>query len=69
MVPKQIVDIVDVANSVDNLSRMYKRQLELDTLSTVPKSMMSTPLPTQMFSNIDMDGVLVCGKQGTGAER
>ena len=36
MVPKQIVGIVDLANSVDNLSRMYKRQLELDTLSTEP---------------------------------
>ena len=49
---------------------MYKRQLEPDTLSTEPKPkpMMSTPPPTQMFSNIDMKSVLVCGKQDTGAE-
>ena len=24
--------------------------------------------PTQMFSNIDIEGILVCGKQDTGAE-
>ena len=24
--------------------------------------------PTQMFSNIEIDGVIVCGKQDTGAE-
>ena len=27
-----------------------------------------TSTSTQMFSNIDMDGILVCGKQYTGAE-
>ena len=64
--PKQVVDIVDLANSVDNLSRSYRKQLELDTLSAEPP--MSTPPPTQMFSNIEMDGVLVCGKQDTGAK-
>ena len=31
-IPKQVLDIVDMANSVDNLSHCYKRQLELDTL-------------------------------------
>ena len=60
-VPKQVLDLVDVANSVDDLSHYYKRQLELDTLTT----MMS---PTQVFSNIKINGVLVCGKQDTGAE-
>ena len=59
-VPKQVLDLVDVANSVDDLSHYYKRQLELDTLT-----MMS---PTQVFSNIKINGVLVCGKQDTGAE-
>ena len=66
MVPKQVVDIVDMANSVDNLSKCYKRQLELDELSTSEsKPVMS---PTQIFSNIEIDGILVCGKQDTGAE-
>ena len=32
-VPKEVLDLVDVANSVDNLSHYYKRQLELDTLT------------------------------------
>ena len=31
-IPKQVLDIVDMTNSVDNLSHCYKRQLELDTL-------------------------------------
>ena len=30
-IPKQVLDIVNMANSVDNLSHCYKRQLELDT--------------------------------------
>ena len=33
-VPKQVLHLVDVTNSVDNLSYYYKRQLELDTLIT-----------------------------------
>ena len=60
MVPKQVVDIVDLATSVDNLSRSYRRQLELDTLSTKPRPMITTPLPTQMFSYIEMDEHCVC---------
>ena len=48
-VPKQVLDLVDVVNSVNNLSNYYKRQLELDTLTT----MMS---PTQVFSNIKING-------------
>ena len=60
-VPKQVFDIVDVANSVDNLSHNYKRQLELNTL------MMSQSI-TQSFSNIQINGVTVKGKQDTGAE-
>ena len=59
-VPKQVLDIVDMANSVDNLSHCYKRQLELNTLT-----MMS---PTQSFSNIQINGIPIKGKQDTGAE-
>ena len=32
-VPKQVLDIIDIANSIDNLSHCYKRQLELNTLT------------------------------------
>ena len=66
MVPKQMVDIVDMANSVDNLSKCYKRQLQLDTLTTSESKPVTSP--TQIFSNIEIDGVLICGKQDTGAE-
>ena len=65
-VPKQVVDIVDLANYVDNVSRSYRRQLELDTLST--EQLTSTPQITKMFSNIEMDGVLLCGKHDIGAK-
>ena len=59
-VPKQVLDVVDMANSVDNLSQCYRRQLELDTLIMTP--------PIQVFSNVKIDGVPVRGKQDTGAE-
>ena len=59
-IPKQVLDIVDMENSVDNLSHCYKRQLELDTLTTTS--------PTQVFSNIQINGIPVKGKQDTGAE-
>ena len=49
-----------MANSVDNLSHCYKRQLELNTLT-----MMS---PTQSFSSIQINGIPIKGKQDTGAE-
>ena len=58
-VPKQILDIVDMANSVDNLSHCYKRQLELNTLMTSQ---------TQSFSNIQINGIPIKGKQDTGVE-
>ena len=67
-VPKQVVDIVDIANSVDNISKSYRRQLELDTLGTSGKLKPTVTSPTQIFSNIEIDGVLVQGKQDTGAE-
>ena len=50
-VPKQVVDIVDMASSVDNLSKSYRRQLELDTLST--SELKPVTSPTQIFSNIE----------------
>ena len=56
-IPKQVLDVVDMAHLVDNLSHYYRRQLELDTLT-----MMS---PTQVFSNVKIDGAL---KQDTGTE-
>ena len=59
-VPKQVLDIVDMANSVDNLSHCYKRQLELNTLTMTS--------PTQSFSNIQINGIPIKGKQDTGAE-
>ena len=59
-VPKQVFDIVNMANSVDNLSHCYKRQLELDTLTMTSS--------TQFFSNIQINGIPVKGKQDTGAE-
>ena len=59
-IPKQVFDIVDVANSVDNLSHNYKRQLELNTLMSQSN--------TQSFSNIQINGITVKGKQDTGAE-
>ena len=34
MVPKQVVDIVDLANSAENLGKLYQHQLELDTIGT-----------------------------------
>ena len=62
-VPKQVLDIVDMANSFDNLSQCYKKQLQLNTLTT------SNPTSsTQIFSNIKVNGILVRGKQDTGAE-
>ena len=49
-----------MANSVDNLSHNYKRQLELNTLTSQAN--------TQSFSKIQINGVTVKGKQDTGAE-
>ena len=58
-VPKQVLDIVNMANSVDNLSHCYKRQLELNTLTTSQ---------TQSFSNIQINSIPIKGKQDTGVE-
>ena len=68
-VPKQVLDVVKLANSDMNSGKNLQHHLELDTLST---STCQTPVPvnspTQIFSNIEIDGVLICGKQDTGAE-
>ena len=58
-IPKQVLDIVDMANSVDNLNHCYKRQLELNTLTTSQ---------TQSFSNIHINDIPIKGKQDTGVE-
>ena len=61
MVPKQVLDV----NSGKNLCH----HLELDILSTsTHQTTVPVKPPTQIFSNIEMNGVLICGKQDTGAE-
>ena len=55
MVPKQVVDIIDMANSVNNISK----EVELDTLSTSELKPVMSLLPTQIFSIIEKDGVHV----------
>ena len=69
MVPKQVLDVVNLANSSINSGKNLQHHLELDTLST---STCQTTVPvkpsTQIFSNIEMNGVLIHGKQDTGAE-
>ena len=62
-IPKQVLDIVGMPNSVDNLSQCYKKQLQLNTLTTS-----NTTSSTQIFSNIKVNGILVRGKQDIGAE-
>ena len=42
--------------------------LELDTLSTSGCPTAAVAQPMQVFSNIDIDGVLIHGKQDTDAE-
>ena len=62
-IPKQAVDIVDLANSFDILSNMYRRQLELDAMTSV-----SEVISTSTYLNIQMNSIFVWGKQDTGAE-
>ena len=57
-IPKQIVDIVDLANFLDNLSKAYRKQLYLDMLDAELKPSIQSN-PTQMFSNIEIEGILV----------
>ena len=68
-VSKQVVDIVDVVNHSQSSGKNIRRSLELDTLSTTSKAISQTASqPTQIFSNIDVNGVIIRGKQDTGAE-
>ena len=77
-VPKQVVDIVDVINQNQSLGKNLRRSLELDTLSTTSwtaqvsecsaECKTDNTSATQIFSNIDMNGVIIRGKQDTGAE-
>ena len=65
MMPKQVVDVVDLANTGNKSIKTFRCHLELDTLST---SIHPAVAPTQIFSNIEIDGVLIHGKQDTGTE-
>ena len=69
-VPKQVVDIIDVINHSQSSGENIRRPLELDTLSTISQSRFKTdgPSATQIFSNINVNGVIIRGKQDTGAE-
>ena len=66
--PKQVVDIVDVVNYNQSSGKNIRRSLELDTLSTTSQSKTDHPSATQIFSNINMNGVIIRGKQDIGAE-
>ena len=67
MVPKQILDVVNLANK-GNSGKTFQHYLELDTLSTSACPTAAVAQPMQVFSNIEIDGVLICEKQDTGAE-
>ena len=70
MVPKQVVDIIDVINQNQSSGKNLRRSLELDTLSTTSRTMpqADTSSVTQIFSKINVNGVIIRGKQDTGAE-
>ena len=64
---KQVLDVVNLANNGNSSGKNVQHHFELDTLSTST----ATPVkvqPTEVFSNIEIDGVLIHGKQDTGAE-
>ena len=61
-IPKQAVDVVDLASSVDLLSTTYKKQLELDAMTSAEVTTQSA------YLNIQMNRMFVHGKQDTGAE-
>ena len=69
-VPKQVVDIIDVINQNQSSGKNLRRSLELDTLSTTSQAMPQADASsvTQIFSNINVNGVIIRGKQDTGAE-
>ena len=67
-VPKQEVDIIDIINHGQSSGENLRRTLELDTLSATSRTMPQAASQTQIFSNIDMNGVLIRGKQDTGAK-
>ena len=69
-VPKQVVDIIDVINHGQSSGENLRRTLELDTLSTTSQkpNTISQDTSTQIFSNINVNGVLIRGKQDTSAE-
>ena len=52
-----------MANSIDILSNTYRKQLALDAMAST-----NNVISTSAFSNIQMNGVYIWGKQDTGAE-
>ena len=58
-VPKQVVDVVDLAHSVKTPGKVFRHQLELNTIGTSESRWVSPTCasPTQVFSNIEIDGV------------
>ena len=65
---KQVLDVVNLANNSMNSGKNLRHHLELDTLSTLTCQTVPVKSPTQIFSNIEIDGVLIHGKQDTGTE-
>ena len=62
-IPKQAVDILDMANFINILSNTY-RKTALDAMTSTSGDLTST----SAYLNIQMNGVYVQGKQDTGAE-
>ena len=62
MVPKQILDVVNLANK-GNSGKTFQHHLELNTLSTSAHPTATVAQPMQVFSNIEIDSMLICGKQ------
>ena len=66
MVPKQVLDVVNLANSSMNSSKNLQCHLELDTLSTSTHQA-TEPVksqPMQIFLNIEIDGCFSAWQTG-----
>ena len=66
-VPKQALDVVNSANK-GNSGKTFPHHSEPNTPSTPAHPTAAVAQPMQVFSNIEIDGVLIRGKQDTGAE-
>ena len=63
-VPKQAVDIVDMANSIGILTNTYRKLLALDAMKSTSDNVMST----SAYLNIQINVVYIQGKQDTAAK-